>query len=143
MNIHRQPVTRTARNACESTVNELPQCAHDSIRWKTQRGGFVAGTTSTVSPPVFPRSPVAPVFPVLPVAPVSPVDPGAPVMPVDPVFPVNPGAPVGPAGPGVVTVTAGVGVTGAGLLHAPSASAISTDENAIEYFMWNSFQMVR
>ena len=72
--------------------------------------------------PVFPVFPVAPVFPVFPVAPVFPVDPVAPVDPLDPV------APVAPAGPGVVT-------TVVGLSHALNASAISTAENIIEYFI--------
>jgi hypothetical protein len=67
-----------------------------------------------------------------PVAPVLPVDPVSPVDPVDPV------APVGPAGPGTGTGTAttGAGVTTvAGLSHALNASAITTAENIIEYFM--------
>src|SRR5476651_10183 len=107
--------------------------------WRTQRGGGEAGTTTTVSPPVLPRAPVAPVSPVDPVAPVSPVDPVAPVPPADPADPVNPvdpvdpEAPVAPAGPGTATTAAGV--TTVGLSHALNASAISTAENTIEYFM--------
>jgi hypothetical protein len=102
----------------------------------TQRGGGEAGTTTTVSPPVLPRAPVAPVSPVDPVAPVSPVDPVAPVPPADPVVPVDPVdpvAPVAPAGPGTATTAAGV--TTVGLSHALNASAITTAENTIEYFM--------
>jgi hypothetical protein len=55
------------------------------------------------------------------------------VAPVDPVDPVEPVAPVGPAGPGTVTTVAGV--TTVGRSHALKASAISTAENTIEYFM--------
>src|ERR1035437_6198862 len=106
--------------------------------WGTQRAGGEVGTITTVSLPVFPRSPVAPVLPRSPVAPVSPVDPVAPVSPVDPgapVAPVNPVAPVGPAGPGTGSVTTGAGVTTGFLSQALIASAISTAENIIEYFM--------
>jgi len=78
--------------------------------------------------PVAPVYPVAPVFPVFPVAPVSPVAPFSACAPVAPV------APVGPAGPGTATGTAGV-TTVVGLSHALNASAISTAENIIEYFM--------
>ena len=50
--------------------------------------------------------------------------------------PVDPVAPVGPAGPGTGTVTTAAGVTTVGALsHAPNASAITTAENIIEYFM--------
>jgi len=49
--------------------------------------------------------------------------------------PVDPVAPVGPAGPGTGAVTTAAGVTTVGLSHALKASAISTAENAIEYFM--------
>src|SRR5450759_4711969 len=49
--------------------------------------------------------------------------------------PVDPVAPVGPAGPGTGTVTTAAGVTTVGLSHALNASAISTAENTIEYFM--------
>ena len=110
-----------------------------SIVQGTQRAGAGAGTTTTVSPPVLPRAPVAPVSPVDPVAPVSPVDPVAPVPPADPVDPVvpvdpvDPVAPVGPAGPGTATTAAGV--TTVGLSHALNANAITTAENTIEYFM--------
>jgi hypothetical protein len=63
----------------------------------------------------------------LPVAPVDPVDPGAPV------GPAGPGT--GTAGPGTGTATTAAGVTTVGLSHALNAIAISTAENAIEYFM--------
>jgi len=99
-----------------------------------QRAGGAGGMTTTVSPPVFPGSPVAPVAPVDPVAPVPPVDPVSPGDPVDPVKPLAPVAPVGPAGPGTGTVTT-VGVTTVGFSHALNASATSTAENIIEYFM--------
>src|SRR5665811_1731022 len=49
--------------------------------------------------------------------------------------PVDPVAPVGPAGPGTGTVTTAAGVTTVGLSHALNASAITTVENTIEYFM--------
>lgn len=94
--------------------------------------------TTTVSPPVLPRSPVAPVSPVLPV---TPVLPGVPVAPVYPVAPLGPVAPVGPAGPGTVTAGPGMGTattaeaTTVGLSHALSVSAINTAENIIEHFM--------
>jgi hypothetical protein len=69
------------------------------------------------------------------VDPVAPVLPDAPVDPVDPVAPVGPAGP-GTAGPGTGTVTTAAGVTTAvGLSHALNASAISTAENIIEYFM--------
>ena len=84
-------------------------------------GAGAAGTTTTVPPPVLPRSPVAPVSPVLPVDPVEPV---APVDPVDPV------APVGPAGPGTATTAAGV--TTVALSHALTPRASTTAENTIE-----------
>jgi hypothetical protein len=100
--------------------------------------GFTAtpAGTSTCSPtrarpdiliayPYLPGAPVLPVFPVFPVAPVFPV---FPVFPVAPVFPVDPVAPVAPADPeGVTTVV--------GLSHALNASASSTAENIIEYFI--------
>lgn len=57
------------------------------------------------------------------------VDPPGEVVVSDPV------APVGPAGPGAGTVTTAAGVTTGGLSHALKASAISTAENAIGYFM--------
>jgi hypothetical protein len=60
------------------------------------------------------------------------VDPPGEVVVSDPVDPV---APVGPAGPGAGTVTTAAGVTTGGLSHALKASAISTAENAIGYFM--------
>lgn len=120
---------------------------------ETQRaGGSGAGTMTTVSPPVLPRSPVAPglpVLPVLPVAPVSPVDPVVPVEPVapvspvdptEPVAPVDPVAPVGPAGPGTGTVTTAGGVTTVDFSHALNAAAITTTaDNTIEYFIGTPF----
>jgi hypothetical protein len=58
------------------------------------------------------------------------VPPDAPVDPVDPVEPV---APVAPAGPGTAITAAGV--TTVGLSHALNATAVSTAENTIAYFM--------
>jgi len=49
--------------------------------------------------------------------------------------PVDPVAPVGPAGAGAGTVTTAGGFTTVGLSHALNASAISTAENTIGYFM--------
>jgi hypothetical protein len=49
--------------------------------------------------------------------------------------PVDPVAPVGPAGPGMGTVTTATGFTTVGLSHALKASAISSAENTVEYFM--------
>jgi len=73
------------------------------------------------------------VDPVAPVPPADPVDPVEPVEPVEPAEPVDPVAPVAPAGPGTATTAAGV--TTVGLSHALNASAITTAENTIEYFM--------
>jgi hypothetical protein len=72
------------------------------------------------------------------VDPVAPVPPADPVEPVEPVEPVDPVAPVAPAGPGTAgpgTATTAAGVTTVGLSHALNASAITTAENTIEYFM--------
>jgi hypothetical protein len=69
---------------------------------------------------------------------VSPVEPVAPVEPVDPVDPGDPVAPVGPAGPGTgvgTGTTTGGGVTTTGLSQALNASAVSTAETMILYFM--------
>jgi hypothetical protein len=79
---------------------------------------------------------------VLPVFPVFPVDPVAPVVPVAPVSPVEPVAPVGPAGPGTGTAITVAGVTTVGLSHALKASAISTAENTIEYFIRITFLLI-
>ena len=49
--------------------------------------------------------------------------------------PVDPMAPVWPAGPGIGTVTTAAGFTTVGLSHALNASAISSAENTVEYFM--------
>ena len=51
------------------------------------------------------------------------------------VDPLDPAAPVGPAGAGTGTVTAAGGLTTVCLSHALNASAISTAENTVEYFM--------
>lgn len=109
-----QPMRRLYRRSVQ---------ARAPVRPGDQRAGAAAGTTTTVSPPVLPRSPVAPVPPVLPVAPVEPVEPTEPVDPV---------APVGPAGPGTVTTA---GVTTVAFSHALTPRASTTAENRIEYFM--------
>jgi hypothetical protein len=56
--------------------------------------------------------------------------------------PVNPAAPVGPAGAGAGTVTTAGGFTAVGLSHALNASAISTAENTIGYFMGIPFDCI-
>ena len=61
------------------------------------------------------------------------VDPPGGLVASDPIDPVAPVAPTGP-GAGTVTTAAGGGTT-VGLSHALKASAISTAEDAIEYFM--------
>lgn len=109
-----------------------------SRRTTNQRAG-AAGTTTTVSPPVLPRSPVAPALPVAPVVPVAPVSPVEPVAPGRPVDPDAPVAPVGPAGPGTATgtgtATTAAGATTVGLSHALKATPDSNAESTIEYFM--------
>jgi hypothetical protein len=82
--------------------------------------GLGAGTTTMVSPPVFPRSPGAPVFPGVPVA---------PLRPENPVAPVAPGAPGAPAGPGTATGAGFTVVVSSVFLHALSVNAIM---NAVE-----------
>jgi hypothetical protein len=67
---------------------------------------------------------------------VDPVAPVSPVAPVDPVAPVGPAGPgTGTAGPGTGIATTGLGVTTVGFSHAVNASAITTAESIIEYFM--------
>lgn len=92
----------------------------------------------TVSPPVFPGSPIGPAPPVEPVATLPPVAPVNPVEPVEPVSPLAPVAPVGPSGPGTGTVTT-AGVTVLGFSQALKASAARTAEKMIEYFIGISF----
>ena len=58
------------------------------------------------------------------------------------VDPLDPAAPVGPAGAGTGTVTTAGGLTTVGLSHALNASAISTAENTVEYFMRIPFECV-
>jgi hypothetical protein len=106
-----------------------------------QRCGAGAGTTTTVvSPPVLPCSPLAPSAPVIP---------GEPVAPVSPFWagvPATPCGPAGPAGPGTGTATmvaeAEGGVTttvGLSLSHALNASVNSTAATTIEYLMMISY----
>ena len=93
--------------------------------------GAGTGTTTTVSPPGLPLSPLGPSAPDIP---------GVPAGPGAPVAPGGPGTGTGTAGPGTGTGTTaggevGAGTTTVGRSHALSASADIAATTTIEYFM--------